>query len=188
MESRPSSKRTKSQVVSIRLRGEQLERLRRFARLLGATASEAAALLVEEGLRRSEFAFIDFRNSSAGRQAFMQGSRVTVWQVIMIARAYGMDVQKTAEHLQCPDFRVQAALNYYSSFPSEIEEALEENASYDFRKLQQMLPQIQAFTAAAPTKVVAEKCENEYNKTDVRPPSQTAKPSPTPGKKRSGNK
>jgi hypothetical protein len=38
------------------------------------TPSDASVRLVEEGLRRSEFAFLDFRDSPAGRQAYSQGS------------------------------------------------------------------------------------------------------------------
>ena len=50
-----------SMVVSMRLPVESGKRLRRFANRHGWTPSDAGARLVEEGLRRSEFAFIDFR-------------------------------------------------------------------------------------------------------------------------------
>ena len=65
---------SQSVVVSMRLPAESGRRLKRMARRHGWTASDAGARLVEEGLRRSEFAFIDFRDSMAGRQACLQGS------------------------------------------------------------------------------------------------------------------
>ena len=34
----------------------------------------------------SEYALIDFRDSVVGRQAYMQGSSLAVWEVMMIAR------------------------------------------------------------------------------------------------------
>jgi len=57
-----------STVISMRLPVESGKRLKRMARRHGWTASDASARLVEEGLRRAEFAFIDFRE--AARPAF----------------------------------------------------------------------------------------------------------------------
>jgi hypothetical protein len=125
----------------MRLQDEQVSRLRRIARSLGRTPSETSALLVEEGLRRSEFAFIDFRNSPVGRQAYVQGSSLAVWEVVLVARSYDMHMEQTAEHLQWQETRVQAALNYGAAFPDEIEAAIEDNASYDLTTLSRMLPQ-----------------------------------------------
>ena len=64
-----------STVVSLRLPPDEANRLRQLARRLGRTAIEVGAELVGESLRRSEFAFIDFRDSAAGRQAYVQGIR-----------------------------------------------------------------------------------------------------------------
>ena len=77
----------RSMVVSMRLPVESGTRLKRMARRHGWTASDLSARLVEEGLRRSEFALIDFRDSPVGRQAYIQGSSLAVWEVMMIVRA-----------------------------------------------------------------------------------------------------
>ena len=53
-----------STVISLRVSKDQVVRLRRKARRLGRSPSETGALLLEEGLRRDEFAFIDFRESA----------------------------------------------------------------------------------------------------------------------------
>jgi predicted DNA-binding protein len=71
-------KATRSTVLSMRLPVESGKRLKRLANRHGWTPSDASARLVEEGLRRSEFAFLDFRDSSAGRQAHIQGSTLAV--------------------------------------------------------------------------------------------------------------
>ncbi len=134
-----------SQVVSMRFQEAQMERLRRLARRLGRTPSEAGALLVEEALRRAEFGQIDFRDSAVGRQAYVQSSSLAVWEVILIARAYELDAVRTAEHLQWPRPRVQAALHYAQAFPGEIEAAIADNGSYDLQTLSNMLPQTEAF-------------------------------------------
>ncbi len=118
---------TMSKVISLRLQDDQVTRLQRTARALGRTLSEAASLLIEEGLRQREFAFVEFRDSPVGRQAYLQGTRLAVWHVVMIARSYGGDVDRTAEHLGIPARQVAAALQYAAVYPSEIESAIEDN-------------------------------------------------------------
>ncbi len=139
-------KKRKTQVVSLRLKEEQMERLGRAARRLGRTASETGALLVDEALRRIDFGHIDFRNSAAGRQAYVQGSTLAVWEVLMVARSYKMDIDKTAKHLEWPVFRVQAAVNYAKAFPDEINSQLEDNLACDSQSLSRLLPQMTVFT------------------------------------------
>ncbi len=45
--------------------------------------------VVGEGLRRSEVAFMDFRDSTAGRQACIQGSTLAVWEYCSLFKAIG---------------------------------------------------------------------------------------------------
>jgi len=134
-------KTTRSVVISMRLPAESGNRLKRMANRHGWTPSDASARLVEEGLRRSEFAFVDFRDSSAGRQAYIQGSTLAVWEILLLVKSYKADVSAVARHLKWPEARVQAAINYAKAFPEEIEGALSENAATDFEALKRMLPQ-----------------------------------------------
>jgi len=120
-------------------------RLSRMARRLGRTPSETGALLIEEGLRRAEFAFLDFRDSALGRQAYIQGSSLAVWEVIWIARGYQLDVEKTAGHLEMSPLKVRSALNYAKAFPQEIDTALREHEAGDFESLSRMVPQAEVF-------------------------------------------
>src|ERR1039458_4215414 len=134
-----------SMVISRRLPAESGKRLKRMANRHGWTASDASARLVEEGLRRSEFAFIDFRDSAAGRQAYIQGSSLAVWEVMLLVRSYKGDLAAVAAHLRWPQAKVQAAANYAEAFPAEIEDALAENDATDFTALKRMLPQAVEF-------------------------------------------
>ena len=135
-------KQSRSLVLSMRLPVESGRRLKRIAKRHGWTPSDASARLVEEGLRRSEFAFLDFRDSPAGRQAYIQGSTLAVWEVMFLLRSYKGNVQAVAKHLRWPEAKVQAAVNYAEAFPEEIAEATAENESIDFRTLKRMLPQL----------------------------------------------
>src|SRR6516225_4229307 len=105
-------RKTRPVVVSMRLPAESGNRLKRMARRHGWTPSDASARLVEEGLRRSEFAFIDFRDSAAGRQACIQGSTLAVWEVMLLVQSHKGSLSAVAKHLQWPKAKVQAAVNY----------------------------------------------------------------------------
>src|ERR1700679_365262 len=125
----------------MRLPAASGRRLKRMANRHGWTASDASARLVEEGLRRSEFAFIDFRDSAAGRQACIQGSSLAVWEILLLARDYKSDATAVAKHLRWPEAKVQAALNYAAAFPEEITAIVADNDSADFESLSRLLPQ-----------------------------------------------
>jgi hypothetical protein len=143
---------TRSVVISMRLPADSGKRLKRMATRHGWTPSDASARLVEEGLRRSEFAFIDFRDSPAGRQAYIQGSTLAVWEVLLLVRSYEEDVASVARHLGWPEAKAQAAINYAEAFRQEIEEALSENAATDFGALKRMLPGATGFGSRHVTK------------------------------------
>jgi len=140
-------KQARSMVLSMRLPMESGRRLKRIANRHGWTLSDASARLVEEGLRRSEFAFLDFRDSPAGRQAYMQGSTLAVWEVMFLLRSYKGNIAAVAKHLRWPDAKVRAAVNYAEAFPEEIDEATAENDSADFETLKRMLPQAATFAS-----------------------------------------
>ena len=141
-----------SVVISMRLPVASGKRLKRMASRHGWTPSDASARLVEEGLRRSEFAFIDFRDSPAGRQACIQGSTLAVWEVMLLIRSYKADASAVASHLRWPEAKVRAAVNYAEAFPDEIKEAMAENDSADFDTLKRMLPQAIEFVSRKATK------------------------------------
>ena len=130
----------------MRLAADSGKRLKRMANRHGWTPSDTSARLVEEGLRRSEFGFIDFRDSTAGRQPCLQGSTLAVWEVMLLVRSYRQDVSAVARHLKWPEAKVQAAVNYAAAFPEEINEALAENGATDFEALSRMLPQAVEFS------------------------------------------
>jgi len=135
-----------SRVLSLRLKDDQMERLKRLARHLDRTPSETAVRLIEEALRLSEFAFIEFRDTPVGRQAYVKGSRVAVWQVLSLARGLGHDAARVAEYLQWPEVKVLAAFEYAKAFPEEINEAIAENDAIDETTLRRLLPQLEVIT------------------------------------------
>ncbi|HEX8732451.1 MAG TPA: hypothetical protein VF725_10385, partial [Ktedonobacterales bacterium] len=116
---------------------------------LNKSASETAAMLLEEALRAAEFAFIQFRGSEVGRQAYIQGSGLAVWEVVKLARAYDGDVARVAESLGWPVVKVQAALTYAAAYPEEIEAAIADSQP-THAALAAMLPGMERFAAGEP--------------------------------------
>lgn len=137
-----------SQVVSLRLPDETAERLKRSARRAGRTVGELGALSIEEWLRQGEFADIEFRNFGGERLACLKGA-LPVWQLIDVARGYGLDAEKTADHFGFPAHRVQAALNYYEAYPAEIDQAIADNSAVTFDALKRLLPQTDCITVGS---------------------------------------
>ena len=134
-----------SRVISLRIRDDQSARLGRLARRFGRKPSEMAMILVEEALRTAEYSHIEFRDSAVGRQAYIIGTGLAVWEVAMVARDDDGDAEAVARHLRWPLVRVKAALRYATDFKSEIDAALADNDSYDFAAVSRLLPQTEPF-------------------------------------------
>src|SRR5579871_5350197 len=103
-----------SQVMTLRLPDDVAEEVRRIAQRERRSVSDVGARMVEEWVRQNRFAHIEFRSFNGERHACIKG-RLQVWQVIEVAREYGMDPEKTAAHFGWPTWKAQAALNYYEA-------------------------------------------------------------------------
>jgi hypothetical protein len=117
--------------LSIRFDAALLERLRRRAVLQDATPSGLAQRLVDEGLRGQEHPGIVFRDGPSGRRAAIAGGP-DVWEVISAVRTSGAKDEKRAiaavgAEMTLSAAQVQLALEYYGSFPAEIDGQVAEN-------------------------------------------------------------
>jgi len=128
------------QTIDIEMPDEQAARLDRFAMSVHKSPREATAQLIEEGLRHAEFPAVEFRDSDSGRQAYVVGSSLAVWEVVMINESYGHSVEQTAAHLRWPLTRVEPLLAYARLYEHEIAAALQENRSISPLDLQRTLP------------------------------------------------
>jgi len=134
-----------SRVVTLRLSEETAIRLQATARRAGRSVSEIGARSIEEWLRQSEFAEIEFRAFGGERHACVKGG-LQVWQLVMVAQEYGLDAGQTAAHFGWPVHRIQAALTYYTAYPDEIDLAITENRSVTYDQLARLLPQAERIT------------------------------------------
>jgi uncharacterized protein (DUF433 family) len=98
------------------------------ARAARTSKSDLVARYVIEKSLESEFPGISFRDSLAGREAYLTGHRVAVWEVVA-AHEETASVEKTARHFGWPRVLVKRALAYAKAFPEDIQFARDEETS-----------------------------------------------------------
>src|SRR5213594_482418 len=89
------------------------------ARAAKTSKSDLVARYVIEKSLETEFPGISFRNSLSGREAYLTGHRVAVWEVIDVYEEL-KSIEKTAQHFHWPAVLVKRALAYAKAFPEEI--------------------------------------------------------------------
>ena len=92
------------------------------ARVARTSKSDLVARYVIEKSLETEFPGISFRDSLTGREAYLTGHRVAVWEVLAV-HDETKSVEKTAAHFHWPRVLVKRALSYAKAFPEEINRA-----------------------------------------------------------------
>ena len=82
-----------------------------------------ARYVIEKSLE-TEFPGISFRDSLSGREAYLTGHRVAVWEVQDVY-AETRSIERTADHFRWPSVLVRRALAYAKGFPEEIRRSRE---------------------------------------------------------------
>jgi predicted transcriptional regulator len=126
MNERPGPKKAVREVSSFRLPPDMVRRLDSRAAIQGSTRTALAEQYLEEGLRLVEHPGIRFADGPAGRRAAVVGGP-DVWEIVMVLKANGGDVDEVASLLDLPAPRVQVALRYYLTYTDEIDAWLAEN-------------------------------------------------------------
>ena len=94
------------------------------ARSAKTSKSDLVARYVIEKSLETEFPGISFRDSLSGREAYLTGHRVAVWEVLAVYEET-RSVEKAAEHFRWPLVLVKRALAYAKAFPEEIRKSCE---------------------------------------------------------------
>ncbi len=105
--------------MTLRLPAEVAQGVERLASRFGHKPAHLGARLVEEGLRRRDYPLVDLRETSAGRVAYVAGTRFTVYWVAQAVQG-GKTAAEFAREYQLPLERVRSALAYAEAFPEEI--------------------------------------------------------------------
>ncbi len=108
-----------TKVQSCRLESEHAELLSRQAKRRHLEVSTLSSLYLKEKALEEEFPGSGFRDAAAGREAYVLGQRVAVWEVVDVHRE-AKSVSRTADHFGWPEYLVKCARAYAKQYPEEI--------------------------------------------------------------------
>jgi uncharacterized protein (DUF433 family) len=106
---------------SFRLPELLLDELRRVAERRSLSQTTLVVRYIAEGLKMDEHPMIVFRDSVLGRRAMLQGSRLTVAQVVETIRNSNGSIEEAAEYLSLPVGKVRASVRYYADNRDEVD-------------------------------------------------------------------
>lgn len=107
-------------VQSCRIGEEHATLLSRQAKRRNLEVSTLSSLYLKEKALEEEFPGIGFRDSVDGREAFVLGHRVAVWEVVTV-HEHAKTVTKTATYFRWPPSLVRSALAYAAAHSTEID-------------------------------------------------------------------
>src|SRR5512147_574055 len=81
--------------------------------------STLSSLYLKEKALEEEFPGVGFRDAAGGREAYVLGQRVAVWEVADVYRE-AKSISRTADHFGWPEYLVKCALAYSKLYPGEI--------------------------------------------------------------------
>lgn len=106
-------------VQSCRLEQGHADLLSRQAKRRQLEVATLSSLYLKEKAIEEEFPGIGFHDSAGGREAYLLGQRVAVWEVLDVY-AETKSIGRTADHFGWPDYLVKCALSYARTYPEEI--------------------------------------------------------------------
>jgi uncharacterized protein (DUF433 family) len=106
-------------VQSCRIEANHAALLSRQAKRRHLEVSTLSSLYLKEKALEEEFPGIGFRDAAGGREAYVLGQRVAVWEV---ADAYreAKSIARCADHFGWPEHLVKCALAYARQYPEEM--------------------------------------------------------------------
>lgn len=106
--------------ISLRVGEDVKLDLEHLARRFGTTPATLGADYVTQGVRTAKHPSIEFRQTPAGRMAYVRGVRLPVWLAVETVEDCGGDAEKAAGLLRLPVLLFKAALVYAKAFPDDI--------------------------------------------------------------------
>jgi hypothetical protein len=106
--------------ISLRVAKTVKHDLEQIARRFGTSPATLGADYVTQGVRTSKHPSIEFRQTPAGRMAYVRGVRLPVWLAVQTVEECRGAVEKAARLLRLPPLLLQAAMVYAKAFPAEI--------------------------------------------------------------------
>jgi hypothetical protein len=106
-------------VQSCRIEATDAALLARQAKRRHIEVSTLSSLYLKEKALEEEFPGIGFRDAVGGREAYVLGHRVAVWEVVDVYQE-ARSIAKTSDHFGWPDYLVKCAIAFAREFPEDI--------------------------------------------------------------------
>jgi hypothetical protein len=106
-------------VQSCRIEKKDAALLSRQAKRRHLEVSTLSSMYLKEKALEEEFPGIGFRDAADGREAYVLGQRVAVWEVVDVHHE-AKSISRTADHFSWPEYLVKCALAYAKQYPDEI--------------------------------------------------------------------
>ena len=106
--------------MSLRVPAQVKHELEQIARRFGTSPATLGADYVMQGVRATTHPSIEFRQTPAGRMAYLRGLRLSVWLAVQTVDDCKGNLPKAAKLLRLPMLLLQAAMAYKNAFPEEI--------------------------------------------------------------------
>src|SRR6266566_196099 len=106
--------------LSLRVPSDVKTALDLIARRFGTSPATLGADYVTQGVRMSNHPSIEFRQTPAGRMAYVRGVRLPVWLAVQTVEDCAGNAEKASKLLRLPPLLLKAALAYAKAFPKEI--------------------------------------------------------------------
>ncbi len=106
--------------ISLRVAEDVKLELERIAHRFGTSPATLGADYVTQGVRTAQHPSIEFRQTPAGRMAYVRGVRLPVWLAVQTVEDCRGQAGKAAKLLRLPVLLLKAALAYASAFPDDI--------------------------------------------------------------------
>lgn len=108
-------------VQSCRIEEVHAALLARQAKRRHLEVSTLSSLYLKEKALEEEFPGIGFRDGGGGREAYVLGHRVAVWEVMDVLSQM-KTISKAAAHFRWPPALVRCAAAFAKTFPADIEQ------------------------------------------------------------------
>jgi hypothetical protein len=108
-------------VQSCRIDEDHAALLCRQAKRRHMEAATLGSLYLKEKALEEEYPGVGFRDSVGGREAYVLGHRVGIWEVVEV-HLEAKTVAKTARHFRWPPALVRCALAFAKAYAVEVEQ------------------------------------------------------------------
>lgn len=108
-------------VQSCRIDASQAALLARQAKRRHLEVATLSSLYLKEKALEEEYSGIGFRDGAGGREAFILGHRIAVWEVVDVVDQV-KTIAEAADHFRWPPALVRSAMAFATAFPTEIQE------------------------------------------------------------------